>query len=232
MRDMIFTFYPSYYAYAKDLQAKERLAFYDAMLRYFFDGEDCDERNPARKAFALVKPSITASLRMKSAKRKRDTSANTCANTCANTSANTCDNTCDNTLPKRSSIGTKEEGTKEQRNDGLPTPPTPAPSTVAAAALKSTAPTWEDVRTAAHSLSVPEDFARRFFDDMTRDNWAYVNRRGFTATVNRLCLASVLGGRWRANRRGGAADGQTGRSGNTNQPDGVVHHEEGYENPL
>ncbi len=215
MNDMIFTFYPSYYAYAKDLPAKERLAFYDAILRYFFDGEDCDERNPARKVFALVKPNITASLRMKSAKKRR--------NTCGNTSANT--------SPKCPSLGTKEEGTEEQGNGGLPTPPAPAPCGAGgAAALKSTTPTWGDVEAAASALGVPAEFARRFFDDMERDNWAYVNRHGNTATVNRLCLAAVLGGRWRAQGRGAA--GAASARGRANQPDGVVHHEEGYENPL
>ena len=244
MNDLIFTFYPSYYQYAKDLPAKERLAFYDAVLRYFFEGEECDARNPAYKVFMLVKPNITSSMRMKAARRSRNTSRNTCPNTsrntcpntsrntCPNTSPNTCPNTSPNTCPNTSSIGTKEqrnEGTK----DNTP-PPTPAPSGpgAAAAALRHSCPTLGDVLEAARNMAVPEDFARRFHADMERDNWAYVNRHGATATVNRLCLASVLGGRWRASRRGGAADGAPANGRGANQPDGVVHHEEGYENPL
>jgi len=34
-----------------------------------------------------------------------------------------------------------------------------------------------------------------------------VNRHGNTATVNKLCLASVLGGRWRARNKGAAPGG-------------------------
>ena len=116
---------------------------------------------------------------------------------------------------------------------GTPTPPTPAPSLSAVAAARASYPTIDDVLTVARNLSVPEDFARQFYAEMTRDNWAYVNRRGFTATVNKLCLASVLGGRWRARKRGGAADGTaTKRGGSANQPEGVIHHEENYENPF
>ena len=88
-------------------------------------------------------------------------------------------------------------------------PPTPAPSggAAAVAVAKTSRPTWEDVRIAAHNCGIPEDFARQFHADMERDNWAYVNRHGNTATVNRLCLAAVLSGRWRARKRGGTADG-------------------------
>ncbi len=230
MNDLIFTFYPSYYQYAKDLPAKERLAFYDAVLRYFFDGEECDARNPAYKVFMLVKPNITSSMRMKAARKARNTSPNTCPNTSPNTSRNTSPNTSPNTCPNTSSIGPKE-----QRNEGTEDttpPPTPAPAGAWAAAARTSCPTLGDVLEAARNCGVPEDFARRFHADMERDNWAYVNRHGNTATVNRLCLASVLGGRWRASRRGGAADGAPAGRRGANQPDGVVHHEEGYENPL
>lgn len=194
MNELIFTFYPSYYAYAKDLPARERLAFYDAILRYFFDGVECDERNPAYRVFMLVKPNITASFRMKNAKRKH---------AFGNASANTSANTSGNTSPKCSSIGTKEEGTKEQRKKDTPPPPAPAACGRAAAlaVMKTSFPTHDDVMAVAHNLGIPKDFAERFHADMTRDNWAYVNHHGSTVTVNKMCLASVLGGRWRATKR-------------------------------
>lgn len=94
-------------------------------------------------------------------------------------------------------------------NNNTP-PPTPAssPSASGGAAAARSTPKWEDVRIAAHNCGVPEDFARQFFADMERDNWAYLNRYGRTATVNKLCLASVLSGRWRARKNGGTADGR------------------------
>lgn len=195
MNEINLTFFPSYYAYARDLPARERLAFYDAILQYFFDGVECDERNPAYRVFMLVKPNITASLRMKRAKRKPNTSANTCGNTSPNTSANT---------PSYKEEE-EEEGrrNREQRKKYTPPPPTPAASGRAAAlaVMKTSFPTRDDVMAVAHNLGIPKDFAERFYADMTRDNWAYVNHHGSTVAVNKMCLASVLGGRWRASKR-------------------------------
>lgn len=94
------------------------------------------------------------------------------------------------------------------KQDTTTPPPTPSSDRAAAVAvMKRSFPTLEDVFVAAHNIGVPRDFAEQFFADMTRDNWAYVNRHGNTATVNKLCLASVLGGRWRARSKGAAPGG-------------------------
>ena len=98
---------------------------------------------------------------------------------------------------------TPNSNTVVSKQDTTP-PPTPSSDRAAAVAvMKRSFPTLDDVLVAAHNIGVPRDFAERFFADMTRDNWAYVNRHGNTATVNKLCLASVLGGRWRARSKGG-----------------------------
>ena len=186
-----------------------------ALLRRIAEKEA--ERKEKRKEYAKKQYEKT--------KAKRAVSDNSDNSDSSDSSDNS-----DNTIP---TTHTTHPTTLPTNVGGTPTPPTPAPSLSAVAAARASYPTIDDVLTAARNLSVPEDFARQFHAEMTRDNWAYVNRRGFTATVNKLCLAAVLGGRWRARKRGGAADGSaTKRRTSSNQPDGVVHHEDGYENPL
>ena len=47
------TFFQSYYEYAKTLNAKTRLAFYDAILGYFFAGV---EPKPSSAAYSASSP--------------------------------------------------------------------------------------------------------------------------------------------------------------------------------
>lgn len=109
--------------------------------------------------------------------------------------------------PTSNNITVVSKQDTSSKQDTTP-PPTPSSDRAAAVAvMKRSFPTLEDVLVAAHNIGVPRDFAERFYADMTRDNWAYVNRHGNTATVNRLCLASVLGGRWRARSKGAAPGG-------------------------
>lgn len=109
--------------------------------------------------------------------------------------------------PTSNNITVVSKQDTSSKQDTTP-PPTPSSDMAAAVAvMKRSFPTLEDVFVAAHNIGVPRDFAEQFFADMTRDNWAYVNRHGNTATVNRLCLASVLGGRWRARSKGAAPGG-------------------------
>lgn len=69
VEDLIFSFFPSYYAFARNLPDVERLAFYDAILDYFFEGVEPSENSPAYTAFLLVKPNIDNSIARKRAGR-------------------------------------------------------------------------------------------------------------------------------------------------------------------
>ena len=71
MEDLIFSFYPTFYEFAHELPAKARLAFYDAILDYFFEEKEPSPEIPpaARSAFSLVRKVIDASKRRKRASR-------------------------------------------------------------------------------------------------------------------------------------------------------------------
>lgn len=65
MEDLIFSFFPSYYAFARNLPDAERLAFYDAILDYFFEGVEPSGDSPVYSAFLLIQPNINNSKRAK-----------------------------------------------------------------------------------------------------------------------------------------------------------------------
>ena len=81
-------------------------------------------------------------------------------------------------------------------------------------------PTMDDVMIAARNTGVPAEYAEQFYRDMCETNWSYVNRYGSTTTVNRICLAAVLKGRFKAQKRFDEEDAR--RSGRKKiQPKGV-----------
>jgi hypothetical protein len=65
VEDLIFSFFPSYYAFARNLPDAERLAFYDAILDYFFEGVEPSGDSPVYSAFLLIQPNINNSKRAK-----------------------------------------------------------------------------------------------------------------------------------------------------------------------
>ena len=102
------------------------------------------------------------------------------------------------------------------------TPPAPPRGDDVGAALispsrKSRRPSWKDVAEAAYKLGLPDEFAKQFFDDMERAEWAYVNRAGNTVCVSVANLAGTMDGRWRAAQRraDGDAQGTDGGDGET-----------------
>lgn len=65
-----------------------------------------------------------------------------------------------------------------------------------ATAGKRVIPTLEDVLSKAKEKGISEDFARTFYDDMTKDDWVIL-KDGKTIEVTKLNLAKMLNGRWR-----------------------------------
>jgi hypothetical protein len=57
-----FTFFYSYYEAAKELKDKERLAFYDAIMMYCFDGDEPEFSGIVKALFLLSKPNLSASM--------------------------------------------------------------------------------------------------------------------------------------------------------------------------
>lgn len=69
MEDLAFSFFPSFYEFGRGLADEARLAFYDAILAYFFDNVAPAADNPAYSVFVLVKPIIDKSRMRKHAAR-------------------------------------------------------------------------------------------------------------------------------------------------------------------
>lgn len=97
----------------------------------------------------------------------------------------------------------------------------------------------ETVLMVARAHGIPEDFAREFHADMARQGWQYQakTREGTRmASVNPGNLAFVMGSFFNFRRRMGDGNdrpaGRKTRGSAASQPEGVILHEEGYENPL
>lgn len=69
MEGLAFSFFPSFYEFGRGLADEARLAFYDAILAYFFDNVAPAADNPAYSVFVLVKPIIDKSRMRKRAAR-------------------------------------------------------------------------------------------------------------------------------------------------------------------
>lgn len=219
MDDLTLNFFPSYYDFAKTLPAKKRLAFYDAVMEFFFDGKECDASNPAFCVFMLVKPNLAASKRMKAAKKKRNTSAKCSANTSADTSAKCSADTCG----KTSSYIGKGKGIGVGIGKGnTPFPPRRHPT------LEQVVSFAKDPTRQPSGKLIPEQFARDWFALMECGTPPWTNTHGkpITNWTQELIIAWKRDQRFSADRKGGK------NAGATNQPEGVIHHEAGYVNPL
>lgn len=57
-----FTFYKSFYEAAQEMPDKDRLAFYDAVIKYAFTGAETPLKGIAKMAFTLAKPNLDSGL--------------------------------------------------------------------------------------------------------------------------------------------------------------------------
>ena len=203
------TFFESYYTYAKTLPDEVRHAFYDAILDYAFSGVQPSPDSPAHSIFLLIKPNIDSNLEKIENGRKGGRKGGVCKARFGNANASGKRKRNASTLAFKNASETqaKENASEKKRKEEnrKDTYPTPTPSGGGGGVIdypsRLAVPTLDLVLQTAKRLSITEDFARQFYADMTRTNWAYVNHAGNTATVNAMCLAAVMDGRWRARKR-------------------------------
>ena len=198
------TFFQSFYDSAKALPDRERHAFYDAIIDYAFTGEQPTPDSPAYALFLLAKPNIDKSRENAENGRKGGLKCGAVKARFGNSNAR---GLALRSQAKRKGacVSNASDKEKDKEKDKDITYPTPTPSGGGGGVVeypsRLSVPTLELVLQTAKRLSITDDVARQFYDDMTRANWAYVNHAGNTATVNARCLAAVMDGRWRARKR-------------------------------
>lgn len=127
-----FSFYESFYEAAKMLDGAQRLAFYDALCAYAFDGREASFEDPMLSmAFMLAVPNVDSSLREGAGGRPsktngkthsettEKTSAETSRKTTAKTSAKTSEKTSAKTTKKtaqKTSAGTRPQDRDRERD--------------------------------------------------------------------------------------------------------------------
>ena len=83
-------------------------------------------------------------------------------------------------------------------------------------------PSESDMRIYAAQIGVPESYIKEFLDEWRSMGWQRVNRGGSLVTLNARNFKSQLGAFWRQRQRN-AGQGQT------NQPDGVILRDDGFD---
>lgn len=100
--------------------------------------------------------------------------------------------------PCESSSGAAEVPPPAPTSPGQSVPSSTAPTS---ARPPSTHPSLDDVRIAAHNLSVPAAFGEYFHAEMTKLGWQARSSAGRMFAVNRANLASILRGWWETEKK-------------------------------
>ncbi len=106
-----YTFHNSYYEATKALSPEDRLAIFDAMNLYAFEGIDTDfEDSNLAMAWNLIRPNVDSSL------KRSKTNAENARKTTAKTVAKTTAKTNEKTVDSPDSLGMERNGTDKERN--------------------------------------------------------------------------------------------------------------------
>lgn len=110
-----YTFHQSYYEATKTLSQEHRVAIFDAMNRYAFEGADTEfEDITLAMAWNLIKPNVESSL--KRSKTNSENARKTSAKTVAKTTVKTTAKTSEETVASPDSLGMEWSGTDKDRN--------------------------------------------------------------------------------------------------------------------
>lgn len=176
------TFFQSYYEYAKTLNAKTRLAFYDAILGYFFAGVEPEPSSVAYSAFMLVKPTLDASKRRSEAGRMGGSKLGESKARPANKNASKTQALLANeNASKTQGIIRSKDKEKERESECYAAEHTPAPPPAPLSSVPVRRPDVPDEATvigvATSAMGVTEDFARWWFAEMTARDWTGTDGR-------------------------------------------------------
>ena len=214
----ILPFFGNYFEYAETLPTEQRLAFYDAVMRYTFRGEEPPSDSPAYGAFMLVKSGIDKSVSMSergragglagrgttrnlgnsnAAKKKQNKSKTKAEN---NTESKAENNT--ETIPNQKQETIRKQN--EDENEDEYTRTKVRVKTRARARIDA-----DFLKNAAAALGIPRDYAAVFEEIMRTQDWAYVNPNGRTVPVTLGNVKTVMGSFWRREKER-RKEGETG----------------------
>lgn len=219
-------FFDGYFLFGESLPPDQRLAFYDAILRYAFRGEEPEEGSPAWGAFMLIRATLDKSLSMAEIGRKGGmaTSAAKAETARANGASGGRPPKAEKqrkpkretqAKPKRNPTETQAEnpsGTQRKPNDMNENENNHALSSVKnAPARVRIEPDF--LRNAASAIGVPQSFADEFAEIMRMQDWAYINPSGRTVQVTLGNVKTVMGCFWKREKERRGADGDSAEVG-------------------
>lgn len=199
----ILAFFESYFEYAKTLSPEQRLAFYDAITGYAFDGEEPSADNPAHGAFCLVRPGLDKSLSASERGRAGGIAGRGTSRNAGNSNAAKQKQNNSKTIAKNNSKTIAENNTQtiaktiaEQNEDGNEDDNTRSNERVKNAPARARIEP-DFLRNAAAQLGIPRDFADEFEEIMKTQDWAYINPAGRTVPVTLGNVKTVMGCFWK-----------------------------------
>lgn len=213
-------FFDGYFLFAESLSPEQRLAFYDAVMRYAFKGEMPDEGSSAWGAFMLVKATLDKSLSMSELGR-RGGAAKTARKADAVKANGALGGRPAGSMTAKPKRKTKAENLTETKAGNLSAEPnrnlseepnenltnenenenenyTRSSERVKTRPRARIEPDF--LRNAAAQLGIPREFADEFAEIMRTQDWAYINPTGRTVAVNLGNVKTVMGCFWKRER--------------------------------
>jgi len=213
-------FFDGYFLFAESLPPEQRLAFYDAVMRYAFRGEEPSGDSPVWGAFMLVKATLDKSLSMaemgrrggmaRSARKADAVKANgarggrpaglksaepkrktKAGNLSAKPNRNQSEEPNGNQSEEPNGNLTNENENENENN-------TRSSERVKTRPRARIEPDF--LRNAAAQLGIPREFADEFAEIMRTQDWAYINPNGRTVAVNLGNVKTVMGCFWKRER--------------------------------
>lgn len=213
-------FFDGYFLFAESLPPEQRLAFYDAVMRYAFRGEEPSGDSPVWGAFMLVKATLDKSLSMAEMGRRGGMARSAAKSETAkeNGARGGRPSGAARQKPKRETQAQNPTETQAQNPSAEPNrnpsgKPNENPTNENENENENNTRSVERVKTrarariepdflrnAAAQLGIPREFADEFAEIMRTQDWAYINPNGRTVAVNLGNVKTVMGCFWKRER--------------------------------